>query len=191
MWVRVTSHFPLQLITLVPKTANLHWRNSWTNSVNLLTWRSDESVQSDSIILLKPPKLLFLLVFSLGLIIVLLSLLSVLRFFIIKFKEWSTAQLASSTKLLNLPTSLLYYFHQLPINFRTQYWQNSFHLFPSCLWYSSSIPVWVSLSVQFKMIPVCSKNPYAFQHVSHKFPWCCLWDCSSVCLIANGPLSTF
>ena len=67
------------------------------------------SVQSDSILLLKPPKLLFPLLFSPGLIVVMLSLLALLRFSLIQFKEWSVAQLGPSSKLLNLPTSLLYY----------------------------------------------------------------------------------
>ena len=38
-----------------------------------------------------------------------LSLLALLRFSLIKFKEWSGAQLASFATLLNLPTSLLYH----------------------------------------------------------------------------------
>ena len=59
-WVTVTSHFPMQLVTLVSfLTAGLHWRNRWTNSVNWHTWRSGGSVQCDSIFLLKPPKLSF------------------------------------------------------------------------------------------------------------------------------------
>ena len=50
----------MQLVTLVSfLTAGLHWRNRWTNSVNLHTWRWGGSVQCDSIFLLKPPKLSF------------------------------------------------------------------------------------------------------------------------------------
>ena len=46
--VRVTSHFPTQLITFVSfLRASLHWRNRWTISVNWLTWRSGRSVQSN------------------------------------------------------------------------------------------------------------------------------------------------
>ena len=76
VWVRATSHFPLQPVTLVSflTATSLHWRNRWTNSANLLTWRSGGSVQSDSIFLLKPPKLSFLL----GLRIVMLVLLALL-----------------------------------------------------------------------------------------------------------------
>ena len=54
---------------------------------------------------LKPPKLSFPVLFSLCLM---LSLLALLSFPLIKLKEWETAQLTSSSKLLNLPTSLLY-----------------------------------------------------------------------------------
>ena len=57
------------------------------NSVNLHTWRSGGSVQSDSIFLLKPPKLSFPLLFSPGLITIMLSLLALLRFSLIQFKE--------------------------------------------------------------------------------------------------------
>ena len=77
VWVTVTSHFPMQLVTLVSfLTASLHWRNRWTNSVNLPTWRSGGSVQSDTIFLLKTPTLSFPFLFSSGLIIVMLFLLS-------------------------------------------------------------------------------------------------------------------
>ena len=62
-------------------------RESATNSVNLHTWRSDGSVQSDSIFLFKPPKLSFPHLFSPGLITVMLSLLALLRFSLMKFKE--------------------------------------------------------------------------------------------------------
>ena len=100
VWVRVTSRFKVQLVISVSfLTVSLHWRNRWTNSVNLHIWRLEGSVQSNSIFLLKLPEISFSL-FSLGLII--------LRFSLIKSREWSTAQLASSAKLKNLPTSLLY-----------------------------------------------------------------------------------
>ena len=45
--------------------------------------------------------------FSLGLIAVMLSL-ALLRFSLIKFKAWSTGQLASFSEFLNLPTSPLF-----------------------------------------------------------------------------------
>ena len=61
----------------------------------LAYWRSGGSVQSGSIFSLKTPKLSFPLLFSLGLIIVMLSLLALLRFSLITFKERSAAQLAS------------------------------------------------------------------------------------------------
>ena len=79
------------------------------------TWRPGGSVQSDSIFLLKPPTLLFSLLFSLGLIIVIL-LLALHRFPLMKLRQRSTAQFASSTKLLSLPTSLFYDFHWLPVS---------------------------------------------------------------------------
>ena len=88
-------------------TAWLHWRSRWTNSVNLLTWRSGGSVHPDCISLLKPPKLVFSLVLS-RLVYYNALLAGCPRVFLKKLKEWSTAQLASSGKLLNLPTSLLY-----------------------------------------------------------------------------------
>ena len=62
---------------------------------HLAYWRSGGSVQSGSIFSLKTPKLSFPLLFSLGLIIVMLSLLALLRFSLITFKERSAAQLAS------------------------------------------------------------------------------------------------
>ena len=52
----------------------------------MLTWRSGGSVQFDSIFLLKPPKLSFPLLFSLGLIIIMFYLLALLRFSLIKLK---------------------------------------------------------------------------------------------------------
>ena len=107
--VKVTSHFPVQLVISVSfLTVSLQWRNRWTNSVNWLIWRLEGSVQSDSIFLWKLLKLSFPLLFSLDLIIAMLSLLALLRFSLIKSREWSTAQLVSSTKLQNLLTLLLY-----------------------------------------------------------------------------------
>ena len=58
-----------------------------TNSVNWLIWRLERSVQSDSIFLWKLLKLSFSLLFSLGLITAMLSLLAVLRFSLIKSRE--------------------------------------------------------------------------------------------------------
>ena len=51
----------------------------------------------------------------------------------------SLAQLASSANRPNLPTSLLYDLHWLPISSRVQYKIYSSHLLPHCLWCSSSI----------------------------------------------------
>ena len=57
--------------------------------------------------LVKQPKTPFPLLFSLGSIIAMLSLLALFRFSLTKFKERSTAHLALSAKVLNLPTLLL------------------------------------------------------------------------------------
>ena len=62
--------------------------------------RPQTSIQPDTLAVIA-------LLFSLGLIFVMLSLLALFRFSLVKFKEWLTAQLASPSKLLNLPTSLL------------------------------------------------------------------------------------
>ena len=35
------------------------------------------------------------------------------------------------------------------------------------------------------------KSPYALHPVSQTFPQCCLWNGSNVCLIDDGPLSSF
>ena len=103
----------------------------------------DQFSPTGSFFLLKPPKLSFPLLFSLDLINVVLFLLAVLRFSLIKFREWSAAQLTSSSKLLSLPTSLLYFMistaHWLPISSQTQK-QSSSHLLSHCLWYSSDPP---------------------------------------------------
>ena len=50
-------------------------------------------------------------------------MLALLRFSLIKFKEWSTAQRASFSKFLNLPTSLLFLddLHWLQISSQIQY----------------------------------------------------------------------
>ena len=135
----------MQLVSLVSfLRACLHWRNRWTNSVSLLTWRSGGSVQSDSIFLLKPPKLSFPLSSSQGLIILMLSLLALLRVFLIKFKEWSTAHLATFSKFLNLPTVLFYFTISTGYQSQPDSIQNSSTLLPHCLWYSSSIPLRVT-----------------------------------------------
>ena len=78
--------------------------------------------------------------FSLGLIIAVLSLLALLRFFLTKSREWSTAQLVSPTKLQNLLTWLYYSLISVDP-------QNSSHLLPHCLWYRFSIPFRVASSL--------------------------------------------
>ena len=119
VWVRMTSPFPVLLvISMSFLTVSSHWGNRWTNSINLLIWRSCGSVQSDSIFLLKLPELLFSHLFSLSLIIAMLPLLALLRFSLIKSREWSTAQLASFFAHI---TPLLFDLHWLPISNRIQY----------------------------------------------------------------------
>ena len=83
-----------------------------TNSINMLPWRSGRSVQSDTIFLLKPPRL-FSLLFRLGFIIVMLSLLALLTFSLIKF----ICKPPKSAHITCLPYSL----HWLPISSRIQY----------------------------------------------------------------------
>ena len=94
--VRLTSHFPMQLMIFLKMFDSLHWGNRRTDSViNLLTWRSGRSVQS-KYFFEATKTLISSLVLSL--IIVMLSLLALLRFSQVTFKEWWTAQLTSSSK---------------------------------------------------------------------------------------------
>ena len=125
VWVRVTSPFPVQLVISVSfLTVSSHWRNRWTNSVNWLIWRLEGSVQSDSIFLWKLLKLSFPLLFSLGLIIAMLSLLALLRFSLIKSKEWmiscSARLIYKASKFAHI-THSLFDLHWLPISSRIQY----------------------------------------------------------------------
>ena len=47
-------------------------------------------------------------------------------------------------------------------------------------------------SVQFKTVSMHLEKPiYVFHSVSQKFPQCCLLNGSNVCLIDDGPLSSF
>ena len=123
-------HFPVLLVTLVYfLTASLHWRNRWTNSVNLLTWRSGGSFQSDSMFLLKPSKLMF-------------SLL------LVKFKKvinCSACLICKAHKSAHI-TLLVYDLHWLPISSQIRY-KIALYLLPHCLWYSSSIPLWAAPSL--------------------------------------------
>ena len=77
---------------------------------------------------LKPSKVPFPVLFSLVLVIVMLSLLALLGFFFIIFKDWSFAQLALSnvSKSPKWPnyahiTPLLFALHWLPIGSQIQY----------------------------------------------------------------------
>ena len=76
-----------------------------------------------------------------------LSLLALLRFSLTKSREWSTAQLVSSTKLQNSAhiTPLLFDLHWLPISSQIQYKiaLSCFHIVSG----SSSIPLWVASSL--------------------------------------------
>ena len=122
MWVRVTSPFSVQLITSVSfLTVSSRWRNRWTNSVNWSIWRSGGLVQSDSIFLLKLPELLFPLLFSLGLIIAMLSLLALLRFSLIKSRVINClAHLIYKAPKSAHITPLLFDLHWLLISSRIQ-----------------------------------------------------------------------
>ena len=58
--------------------------------------------------------------------------------------------------------------------------------------YSSKLPILSSLLQFSSRRYLCAqKSPYALQPVSQKFSQCCLSNCSSVCLIDNGLLSSF
>ena len=98
---------------------------------------------------LKPSKVPFPVLFSLVLVIVMLSLLALLGFFFIIFKDWSFAQLALSnvSKSPKWPnyahiTPLLFALHWLPIGSQIQYRiaLTCFHMV-SGTDYSSSIPL--------------------------------------------------
>ena len=104
-------------------TARLHWRSRWTNSANLLTWRSGGSVHPDCISLLKPPKLIFSLVLS-RLVYYNALLAGCPRVFLKKLKEWSTAHI----------TPLFYDLHLRPISSRIKYKISliRFHVSLSC-----------------------------------------------------------
>ena len=79
------------------------------------------------------------LLFSLGLVIVMLSLLSLFRFSLIKFKEWSTAQLASCASSGIYPLHSFALRSPLATNLKLDSVQKSSRMLPHGLWYSSSI----------------------------------------------------
>ena len=101
------------------------------------------SVQSDGIFLWKLLKLSFPLLFSLGLIIAMLSLLAVLRFSLIKSRD----KLLSSPRLQSFKICSHYSFtlwSPLAADQQPDSIQNSSHLLPHYLWYSSSLPLRVA-----------------------------------------------
>ena len=114
---------------------SLHWKNRWTSC----------SVR-EYFFLLKPRRLSIPLMFSLSLIIVMLSLPTLPRFSWVKFRAWSTAHLALSAKLLNLPT-WLYYSSPLATNQQPGSVQNSSCLLACCLRYRSFIHLLDALSL--------------------------------------------
>ena len=107
--------------------------------VNRLTWKSGASIQSDSIFFFKPTKVSAPVLCSQGLIIVMPFFRALLRFTLIKFKGWSAAQLTSAAESAHI-TPLLFDLHWLPISS----WIQCSHLLPHCLWYNSSILLWVA-----------------------------------------------
>ena len=92
------------------------------NSVIWLIWRLEGSVKSDSIFLWKLLKLSFPLLFSLGLIIAVLSLLALLRFSLIKSRviNCSAYLIYKASKSAHI-TPLLFDLHWLPISSWIQY----------------------------------------------------------------------
>ena len=133
------------------------------------------------------------LLFCLGLITVMLSLLDLLGFSLVKFKDWSTVQLASSAKLLNLPISLLYFTIYTGCQSAADSIQNSSHLLPHCLWCSSSISLWVassllsfslsSLSLRYSDLPCSSDGQETLGERSFQYIGPVIWN--------SLPLSVF
>ena len=106
-------------------TAGLHWDQAD---------RFNPTVFCNLVKQPKPSLLLFL-----GLIIAMLSLLALLRFSLTKFKKRSTAHIASSAKVLNLPTLLLCSSASTGQNQQPDWIQNSSNLLPHCLQYNSIV----------------------------------------------------
>ena len=143
-----------------------------------LTWRSGGSVQSDSIYLLKPPKLLSPLLPVLAwLFIVKLSLLALLRLSVIDFKviNCSVCLIFKAPKSAHI-TPLLYDPHWLRQQLDSV--QNSSHLLPHCLWCSSSI---LSQIFHVHRIGRRTKGERFFQFSIHWTCECDLENSSSLC----------
>ena len=196
VWVRVTSH------SFSNAARNLgvifHSPFALKEQVNKLCWLAYQDIRRigsirQYLLFFKPPTLSFPTLFSLSLIIVMLALLGLLRFSSIKFKEWSTVQLASSAKLLNLPISLLYFTIYTGCQSAADSIQNSSHLLPHCLWCSSSISLWVassllsfslsSLSLRYSDLPCSSDGQETLGERSFQYIGPVIWN--------SLPLSVF
>jgi len=124
------------------------WCNFWqsvyierTGEQTVLTGLPGDRVDrfNPTISFLWSHQVLLPLLFSLGLIIVMLSLLSLFRFSLIKFKEWSTAQLASCASSGIYPLHSFALPSPLATNLKLDSVQKSSRMLPHGLWYSSSI----------------------------------------------------
>ena len=111
--------------------SQLALREQMNKHCQLAYLRSGRLVHSDSIFLLMPPKLLLSPLLSPGFTTVFVMLFTLAkRFSFIKFKEWSTAQLASSAKLQNQPMSLLHSTISTGYQSAAEFNTNRSHLLP-------------------------------------------------------------
>ena len=83
------------------------------------------------------------------------------------------------------------------VRLRTMAWYWISHTLGMGGWSASAV-VWLTFWHLFGPVQFNSrwylgalKSPYALYPVSQKFPQCCLWNSSNVCLIDDGPLLSF
>ena len=83
------------------------------------------------------------------------------------------------------------------VRLRTMAWYWISHTLGMGGWSASAV-VWLTFWHLFGPVQFSSrwylgalKSPYALYPVSQKFPQCCLWNSSNVCLIDDGPLLSF
>ena len=129
----LTSHFPMHLVTLVSVlTVSLHWRNRWANCQ--LTYL--QSLTKNLVSSLVLSSLDYCNAFLAGSPQVLLDRIQ-------RVTNCSARFICKAPKSAHI-TALR---SPLVINQKPDLIQNSSHLLPLCLWYSSSISLWVALSL--------------------------------------------